>query len=52
MSAPVVFAEIHGADGPALRRFYTGLFGWAFDGMLADPEGHLIGLVAPPAGRP
>ena len=26
MSHPVVFAEIHGADGAALRRFYAGLF--------------------------
>ena len=29
MSDPVVFAEVHGADGAALRRFYGELFGWA-----------------------
>jgi len=33
MSHPVVFAEIHGADGAALRRFYAGLFGWPFQEM-------------------
>jgi uncharacterized protein len=61
MSAPVVFAEIHGADGEALRRFYSELFGWAFQtcgaGMdygMAPPgdEGIGVGVGAAPPGRP
>ena len=50
MSHPVVFAEIHGADGAALRRFYAGLFGWPFQEMpgadygMAPPEAGGIGV--------
>ena len=60
MSDPVVFAEVHGADGAALRRFYGELFGWAFqsygDAMdygMAPPgeEGIGVGVGAAPAGR-
>jgi predicted enzyme related to lactoylglutathione lyase len=60
MSHPVVFAEIHGADGAALRRFYAGLFGWPFQEMpgadygMAPPEagGIGVGVGAAPEGRP
>jgi hypothetical protein len=58
MSDPVVFAEVHGADGGALTAAEC-LGGTTSmpatempDGMLADPEGHVIGLVSPPAGSP
>ena len=61
MSAPVVFAEIHGRDGEALRRFYAELFGWAFRsygdgidyGMAQSGEGGIgVGVGAAPEGRP
>ena len=61
MTAPIVFAEVHGRDGEALRRFCAELFGavgmpatempdGTVIGLLADPEGHTIGLVTPPGG--
>ena len=31
MGSPVVHFEIAGPDGPALRQFYTDLFGWKID---------------------
>jgi uncharacterized protein len=31
MGQPVVHFEVMGQDGPALRTFYTDLFGWQFD---------------------
>jgi predicted enzyme related to lactoylglutathione lyase len=31
MGQPVVHFEILGRDGPALRSYYTDLFGWKFD---------------------
>lgn len=31
MSAPVLFFDIAGPDGPELRRFYTAVFGWEPD---------------------
>src|SRR5688500_7832745 len=31
MGQPVVHVEIIGADPESLRRYYGGLFGWAFD---------------------
>jgi predicted enzyme related to lactoylglutathione lyase len=61
MSAPVVFAEVHGADGATLRRFYGELFGWAFSdmpgpmdyGMAQSGEGGIgVGVGAAPEGRP
>jgi uncharacterized protein len=61
LSDPVVFAEIHGRDGEALRRFYAELFGWAFRsygdgmdyGMAQSGEGGIgVGVGAAPEGRP
>lgn len=61
MSDPVVFAEVHGADGAALRRFYGELFGWAFTemegpmdyGMAPPGDGGIgVGVGAAPEGRP
>ena len=61
MSAPVVFAEIHGRDGAALRSFYAELFGWVFAampgsavdyGMAQTGEGGIgVGVGAAPEGR-
>jgi predicted enzyme related to lactoylglutathione lyase len=31
MGQPVIHFEILGRDGPALRSYYTDLFGWKFD---------------------
>ena len=31
MANPVMHFEIHGSDGPKLRKFYTQLFGWKID---------------------
>ena len=31
MSAPIVYFEIAGADGPKLKEFYSTAFGWAID---------------------
>lgn len=31
MAAPIVFFDIAGPDGGALRAFYAEVFGWAFD---------------------
>jgi hypothetical protein len=47
MSNPVVWFEVLGNDGEALRRFYGGLFGWTFD--VEAPTGY--GVVAPKDGR-
>jgi uncharacterized protein len=63
MSDPVVFAEVLGSDGGALRRFYGELFGWSFSGMpeatdydygmAQSGEGGVgVGVGAAPAGRP
>ena len=52
MTHPVMWFEVLGKDGDALRNFYGKLFGWTFDanpdvtlGVFEDPEGHVIGLV-------
>ena len=56
-----MFAEVHGDDGGALRRFYGELFGWAFQsygdatdyGMAQSGEGGIgIGVGRAPEGRP
>ncbi|MBI4728730.1 MAG: VOC family protein [Acidobacteria bacterium] len=47
MGNPVVHFEINGADGPALERFYSGLFGWHVQPM---PEMR-YGLVDTHAGE-
>ena len=47
MSHPVVWFEVMGDDGAALRRFYQTLFGWRID---ADNEME-YGLVEAVAGR-
>ena len=61
MSDPVVFAEVHGRDGAALRRFYGELFGWSFRsfegpmdyGMAESGEGGIgVGVGPAPEGRP
>lgn len=41
MAHPVVWFEVLGTDGPALRRFYGELFGWSFQEM----EGMDYGMV-------
>jgi predicted enzyme related to lactoylglutathione lyase len=54
---PVVHFEIIGADAPALRAFYSALFGWDFDtSSLVAPEisdagqyGFIDAPLAPPA---
>jgi predicted enzyme related to lactoylglutathione lyase len=59
MTHAVVFAEVHGADGAALRRFYAELFGWCFQempgadyGMAPPAEGGIgVGVGAAPPGR-
>jgi len=60
MSDPVVFAEVHGADGAALRRFYGELFGWEFHEMAgpmdygmahSGEDGIGVGVGTAPAGR-
>ena len=42
MGQPVVHFEVAGRDGPALRAFYSSLFGWKVDAD--NPEGY--GLIA------
>jgi uncharacterized protein len=61
VSDPVVFAEVLGDGGGALRRFYAELFGWSFSempgptdyGMAQSGEGGIgVGVGAAPPGRP
>ena len=61
MSDPIVFAEVLGGDGAALRRFYGDLFGWEFRpmegpmdyAMAHSGEGGIgVGVGAAPEGRP
>ena len=56
MGNPVVHFEIAGPDGPALRRFYSDLFGWKIDvqseemgnyGLVSANEGGIGGGVFP-----
>ena len=56
MGNPVVHFEIAGPDGPALRQFYTDLFGWNIDlqgeetgsyGIVAANEGGIGGGIMP-----
>src|SRR5262245_4982830 len=46
MSNAVVHFEVAGKDGPALRDYYTKLFGWKFQIWEGGPD---YGLVAPGA---
>ena len=43
MANRVVWFEVIGSDGDALRRFYGDMFGWSFD----VPEGMDYGMVSP-----
>jgi hypothetical protein len=43
MANQVVWFEVIGKDGDALRRFYGDMFGWSFD----QPEGMDYGMVNP-----
>ena len=43
MANQVVWFEVIGQDGDALRRFYGDMFGWSFD----VPEGMDYGMVSP-----
>ena len=47
--ANVVHFEIAGRNGPALRDYYTKLFGWKFQIWEGGPD---YGLVAPGAEKP
>jgi len=42
MSAPVLWFEVVGTNGAALRKFYTGLFGWEISGATGDAEYGLV----------
>jgi predicted enzyme related to lactoylglutathione lyase len=46
MGNPVVFFEVLGKDGKKLRRFYSDLFGWAFNEIGGDEAAFDYGLVA------
>lgn len=49
MTAPVLFFEVTGSDGPRLQRFYTDLFDWKVD----DANAMRYGFVqAPDGGMP
>ena len=48
MSHPVVHFEITGRKGPALRDYYTKLFGWEFQLWEGGPD---YGLLAPGAEK-
>lgn len=60
MGRPVVWFEVMGTDGEALRRFYGELFGWSFQtvegmdyGMVPpDDAGIGGGIGTPPPGAP
>lgn len=41
MASQVIHVEVVGRDGAALRRFYSELFGWAFD--TNNPSGYGFG---------
>lgn len=43
MKNPVVWFEVVGKDGGALRSFYTDLFGWKIDGATGDMDYGLVG---------
>jgi predicted enzyme related to lactoylglutathione lyase len=47
MHNPVVWFEVVGKDGPALRRFYADLFGWQSESAQGDTS---YGLVPPADG--
>ena len=44
MGAPVAWFEITGQDPKGLAHFYPELFEFGRFAMLADPEGHVVGL--------
>jgi predicted enzyme related to lactoylglutathione lyase len=46
MSRPVVFFEVLGKDGSALRSFYAQLFDWSFNQMGGDAAALDYGIVA------
>lgn len=59
MAHPLVHVEIRSKDPDATRAFLSGLFGWSYSdgaypgyvpgvtfGVLADPQGHLVGVAA------
>jgi uncharacterized protein len=56
----VIHFEVVGRDGPALQKFYSGLFGWKLDtnnpggyGMSSrDQTGVVVGVGAAPEGAP
>ena len=48
MKNPVVWFEVVGKDGTALRRFYSDLFGWHIDGATGDLDYGLLTGVEPP----
>ncbi|MDQ6916046.1 MAG: VOC family protein [Actinomycetota bacterium] len=60
MASPVVHFEVMGKDGPALRRYYSELFGWQFEevpdmdyGVVRAEEGQIGGGVgSAPSGGP
>jgi predicted enzyme related to lactoylglutathione lyase len=61
MGSPVVFFEVLGKNGGALRKFYGDLFGWSFTEMggdfdygmvAADGTGIDGGIGTAPAGAP
>ena len=61
MAEPVVFFEVLGADGDALRSFYGDLFGWDINkvdgpmdyGMVSGSDGGIDGGIgAAPGGGP
>jgi uncharacterized protein len=49
LADPVLWFEVVGRDGPALQRFYSGLFGWEITGATGDQS---YGLVAADSGIP
>ena len=46
MGSPVVFFEVLGTNGGALRQFYGDLFGWSFNQIGGDTAALDYGLVA------
>lgn len=51
MTHPVVFFEIVGQDGQALRRFYGDLFAWTIQPPTELPGGGVIAVLADPEGH-
>lgn len=46
LSAPIVYFEIAGPDGEALKAFYDAVFGWRMDSVIRPGYGFVKGAVA------